>query len=252
MKKKSQYSDTAANTLMGQHFLTSQKITEDMVTASFVTKKDVIVEVGPGKGILTHELAKHAKKVIAIEKDPRFIQPLKEMFKENKNIEIIEGDILDTHITKKLPKKYKLVANIPYYLTSRLLRIFLESAQKPQSITVMIQREVAERILAHPPQMNLLALSVLAYGTPRIVQKVSRSHFKPQPDVDSAIITITNISDSFFKKNTISEKIFFEITKKAFSKKRKMLRNSISVDSQKRPQELSLNDWINIIIEFIR
>ncbi len=247
MKKKSQYSKTAANTLLGQHFLTSEKITEAMVTAALINEKDVVIEVGPGKGILTACLALRAKKVIAIEKDGRFIEALKEKFKNNKNITIIEGDILDSKIIKYLPKKYKIVANIPYYLTSRLLRIFLETEQKPQSITVMIQKEVAERIMAKAPNMNLLALSIRAYGTPRVVQKVSRAFFKPQPDVDSAIITITNINNSFFIKNNISEKKFFETTKKAFSKKRKMLRNSINTDSTRRPQELSLEEWVEYI-----
>jgi 16S rRNA (adenine1518-N6/adenine1519-N6)-dimethyltransferase len=247
---KSQFSKVRpwmSNTLMGQHFLTSSALAERIVDAAQITSKDIILEVGPGKGILAEILARRAKKVIAIEKDERFVELLKQKFSRAKNIEIISGDILKIDLDAILPKKYKIVANIPYYLTSHFLRIFLEGEPRPQSMTLMIQYEVARRVVAQPPNMNLLALSVQAYGKPKIIQKVPRSFFHPQPNVDSALITITEISDSFFTKNKIEPKKFFEIARKAFQKKRKTLHNSIGIDSQKRPQELSLDAWTNVM-----
>ncbi|TSC71751.1 MAG: 16S rRNA (adenine1518-N6/adenine1519-N6)-dimethyltransferase, partial [Parcubacteria group bacterium Gr01-1014_70] len=149
---------------------------------------------------------------------------------------------------------YKIVANLPYYITSRFLRLFLESDKlRPQATTLMVQKEVAERICAKPPHMNLLALSVQAFGTPKILFKVRRGSFSPPPEVESAVIEIAGISDAFFKKNRISPQEFFKLPKKAFSQKRKMLRASLKISetelpkfSSKRPQELDLEDWIEI------
>lgn len=230
---------------MGQHFLASRATLDAIVTAASIKKNDVVLEVGPGKGILTAELALRAKKIIAIEKDSRFIPLLQDQFPE-KNVSIIEGDILHMTLGNVLPKKYKIVANIPYYITSHFLRLFLESDHKPESMTLLVQYEVAKRMCATPPNMNMLALSVQAYGTPRIIQKVPRSHFKPAPDVDSAIITITNISNDFFEKNEIPSDAFFALAKKAFGQKRKKLRNTIGIDSDQRPQELSLEHWVKL------
>lgn len=230
---------------MGQHFLASRATLDAIVTAADIKKNDAVLEVGPGKGILTTELAVRAKKIIAIEKDSRFIPLLQGQFSE-KNVSIIEGDILHMPLDDILPKKYKIVANIPYYITSHFLRLFLERDHKPESMTLLVQYEVAKRICAAPPNMNMLALSVQAYGMPRIIQKVPRSHFKPAPDVDSAIITITDINNDFFEKNKILPDTFFALAKKAFSQKRKKLRNTIGIDSDQRPQELSLGDWLKL------
>lgn len=270
MKKSlSQYSKP--NKLMGQHFLTSQKIVESIITAAEITKKDAILEVGPGRGVMTERLAQVAKKIIAVEKDEKLAEFLRTKYVSKKNIEIITGDILKIDLSGKLPKKYKIVANLPYYITSRFLRVFLENDQKatiptlsdrlklvnfakqsrPISMVLMVQKEVAQRITARPPDMNMLALSVQAYGKPKIIQKVPRSFFHPRPDVDSAIIKISEISDEFFTKNKISAEKFFDIARKAFSQKRKMLSNSIGIPpaggSKKRPQELSLDDWVRIL-----
>ena len=234
------------NTLMGQHFLRSEKIIERIVDVAEIDASDTVLEIGPGEGLLTATLAKRAKQIIAVEKDPRFFRLLTEKFHSAANVHIVEGDILKLDFTDIVPENYKIVANLPYYITSRLLRIALENVRKPSSMTLMVQREVAERIVATPPKMNMLALSIQAYGTPRIAFRVSRGQFHPPPDVDSAIITIKNISDSFFKKQKISEKVFFEKTKKAFSQKRKMLRNTLDIHSTKRPGELSLEEWATI------
>ncbi len=230
---------------MGQHFLRSPAVVARMVEAAKITTKDVVLEIGPGKGVLTKELARRAKKVIAVEKDPRLVEYLRELFVNEKNIEIIQGDILKINRAAILPLRYIVVANLPYYLTSRFLRVFLN--RRPTSITVMIQKEVAQRIVARIPHMNLLALSVQAYGKAKIVFSVGRELFRPRPRVDSAVITITDISSDFFKKNKISEKDFFALARGAFQQKRKTLHNSIKVNSQKRPQELSLDDWLTLI-----
>lgn len=243
---------------LGQHFLTSTAIAKRAVEFANIQPTDVVLEVGPGKGMLTRFLVEKAKKVIAVEKDRRLVQYLRENYKDAKNIEIMEGDILETS-NFKLPKKYKIVANIPYYITSRFLRLFLEEmTNKPQTMTLMVQKEVAERICAKPPHMSLLALSVQAFGKPRILFRVSAGSFSPPPEVDSAVIAIENISGAFFKKHHISPKEFFKLPKKAFSQKRKILRASvgkyaevglphIEIFLKKRPQELLLEDWIEIL-----
>ena len=232
---------------MGQHFLTSQNVVESIIRTAEITKKDTVLEIGPGRGVLTERMASLAKKIIAVEKDGALAELLRAKYADKENIEIITGDILQVDLLKRLPKKYKIVANLPYYITSRFLRIFLESKLQPTSMVLMVQWEVARRIVARPPNINMLALSVQAYGEPKIIQKVPRSFFRPRPDVDSAIIKISDISTVFFTKNKISQEKFFGLARKAFSQKRKTLRNSIGASSQKRPQELSLDDWVCIL-----
>lgn len=241
---------------LGQHFLTSTAIAKRIVESANIQLSDVVLEVGPGKGMLTQFLIEKSKKVVAIEKDKHLVMFLKEKFKEVKNFRVIEDDILHTRY-KILDTRYRIVANLPYYITSRFLRLFLEEmANKPQTMTLMVQKEVAERICAKQPHMNLLALSVQAFGKPKILFRVSRGNFAPPPEVDSTVIAIENISDAFFKKRTISPKEFFALPKKAFSQKRKMLRSSIGasvadnlpqVFATKRPQELSLEDWASLV-----
>lgn len=258
---------------LGQNFLKNKKIIEDILRAGEVSKNDTILEIGPGHGELTEFLSKKAKKVIAIEKDRNLIPLLNDKFRDYKNVEIIHGDVLKIFNSKfsifnqlknsKIKNsieirnwKFKIVANIPYYITSRFLRQVLTSNSKPQLIVLMIQYEVAKRISAKAPEMNLLALSAQAYGKVEFIKKVSRGNFSPQPKVDSAIIKISDISDRFFRGNKIDEKKFFEILRQAFQQKRKMLRRSLGKMSdtecrtfgEKRPQELSLENWKEISI----
>lgn len=255
---------------LGQHFLKNKKILEEMARAAEITKRDVVLEIGPGTGTLTEVLAKYAKRVIAIEKDHDLIPILQEKFKDSKNVKIIESDILKVKITHphlpslkvregegsyklRFPKKYKIVANIPYYITSRFLRVFLEAKKKPELMVLMIQKEVADRIMAKNKNESLLSLSVKAYGKPEIIRYVSKKYFSPPPKVDSAIIKISGISDKFFKENKIDEKYFFEILRTAFQKKRKMLRRSLGKKinlpekyQNMRPEDLELTDWLEI------
>jgi len=245
---------------LGQNFLIDQNILKKIITAADIKKDDVILEVGPGIGQLTQELAKTAKKVVAVEKDKKMIQILKETLSEYANIEIIAEDILKFPL--QMPS-YKVVANIPYYLTSRLIRKLLESGAQPSVMVLMIQKEVAQRILATPPDMNLLALSVQYYADPKIISSVSRNCFLPKPNVDSAIIAIT----PKIKVSKESSGLFFQLARAGFSQKRKQLANNLAnvldikkeiiehillnnnISPKQRAETLSVEDWEKIVKE---
>jgi 16S rRNA (adenine1518-N6/adenine1519-N6)-dimethyltransferase len=251
---------------LGQNFLIDKKVLRKIVEASEISKKDTVLEVGAGIGNLTLELAKKAKKVIAIEKDKRMIEILKENLKDFKNVEIIEGDIRETFLTivQNVARDYKIVGNIPYYLTSYLIRKFLETKKRPKLIVLMVQKEVAQRICAKPPKMNLLAVSVQFFTKPEIVSFASKNCFWPRPKVDSAIVRL-KIKGERLK---INKELFFEIVRAGFFHPRKQLINNFSkkmgvdkiklkgwllengIDPQKRPQEISLNEWIKLTKSF--
>jgi 16S rRNA (adenine1518-N6/adenine1519-N6)-dimethyltransferase len=253
---------------LGQNFLTSHIVARDMVTAAKISKDDTIVEIGPGKGFLTKELFNFAKKVIAIEKDSELIPKLKEISisetaaVKNKKLEIIEGDILEEETLKKLTIEdgsYKLVANIPYYITGQILRLFLSGEKKPLSMTLMLQKEVVSRIVANDKKESVLSLSVKAYGIPRYIKKVPARYFSPKPKVDSAILHIENISKNHFSSNE-EENLFFNIIKAGFAHKRKFLsRNletlfdkeiikrlftSCEIPNKTRAEDIPLEKWL--------
>ena len=185
--------ETKASKGLGQNFLIDKNILNKILEAADLKSDDTVLEVGPGLGTLTQELAKKAKRVIAVEKDETMIEILKETLAEYKNVEVINEDILkyDLQIAD-----YKLVANIPYYLTSPLIRKFLESKNPPKEIVLMMQKEVAQRICAKPGDMSLLAVSVQFYADAKIISIVSKNCFYPAPKIDSAIIKITPQPDS--------------------------------------------------------
>lgn len=270
---------------LGQNFLTSKTIAQRIADAADIQPDDTILEIGPGKGILTEAiLAKNPKKLIAVEKDVKFIPQLAEKFPANKNLEIINSDILKILDTRyKIPDtKYKIAANIPYYITSHLLRLIFSQKNLPERVVLMVQKEVAERICARPPRMNLLALSVQAYGRPKIAFRVPKTFFRPRPKVDSAVIVIDNISRDFFAsfgvtsdveeesrdksrdngKTSDVEIAFFKLLHAGFRQKRKFLlsnlKNSIpgmaggvwinafeicGLNEKTRAENLSLKDW---------
>lgn len=244
---------------LGQHFLKNQNIARKIVESGNVNKNDVILEVGPGKGVLTRILLQKAKRVIAIEKDKELADFLTDKFKDNKNLKIVHYDILkfNPEIFSLKPYKYKIVANIPYYITSRFLRQFLESKYQPSLMALMIQKEVAERIVAKNKKESLLSISVKSYGQPKIIAKVPARNFLPVPKVDSAIIIIGNISKDFFNPpaggNKIDEKKFFQLLRLGFSHKRKLLKNNLKIGFEilqkckipalARPEELLLENW---------
>jgi len=214
---------------LGQHFLTSTAAVHHMVTASGAKKGDVVLEIGPGKGVLTKALLATGASVIVVEKDDRMIPVLSETFAkeiEDGQLTIIHGDILTTKIEKILGGPYSVVANIPYYITGEIIRLFLEHSTPPQSMTLLIQKEVAQRIVAKDKKESVLSLSVKAFGTPSLVSIVKRGSFFPIPNVDSAIIHIADISKD--KLGTITPEHFFNIVKTGLAHKRKILLSNLS------------------------
>jgi len=251
----------------GQNFLIDKNVLEKIIVASDIKKDDTILEVGPGIGTLTQELAKHASKVIAVEKDRNMIEILKETLLGLDNVHIIEADILSY---KLQVTSYKVVANIPYYLTSPLIRKFLESANQPEEIILMMQKEVAERITAKPPHMSILAVSVQFYATAKIILKVSKNCFWPAPKVDSAIIKITPTApNSATAEFGASAELFFKIVKAGFSQPRKQIVGNLvktlkmergeveawltknSIAPTQRAETLSVQDWRNLTQTFV-
>lgn len=254
--------------LLGQHFLKSKAPVLTMIReAEKELPVDLVVEVGPGTGALTRAMIPKFPRVIAIEKDRELAEELRRNLEieQIKNYEIIAGDILKTNLAKITGEnKYAVIANIPYYLTSRLIRVFLEAGHQPAYMILMVQKEVAERIVARPPKMNLLALSVQAYGRPKIVGRVSRENFTPRPEVDSAIVKISRISRVFFVGQKFSEKEFFGLLRAGFAQKRKKLANSLAglfgskaaaeekirragLSPYARAQELPLENWTALL-----
>lgn len=254
---------------LGQNFLIDKNILQKIIEAADLNHPpaggDIVLEVGPGIGTLTQELAKNAGKIIAVEKDPDMIKILSETLKNFKNIEIINADILSYQL---LATNYKVVANIPYYLTSPLIRNFLETENKPEFLVLMIQKEVAQRICSKPNDMSLLAVSVQFYAEPKIISYVSKNCFWPAPKVDSAIIKITPT-----KKPNVPPDLFFKIVKAGFSHPRKQLVNNLTtlklqngvkldkynvtnwllknnIKPNQRPETLSISDWINLTKTF--
>jgi len=240
----------------GQNFLINRDVLDDMVEAADLKKDDIILEVGSGFGVLTLELAKRVRKVIAVEQDKILIKALQENLKKEsvKNVEIIEGNVLKLPTThyQLLTTNYRIVSNLPYQITSHFLRQFLEAESKPQDMTIMIQKEVAERICAKPGDMSLLAVSVQFYGESKIVRNVLKNCFWPEPKVDSAILKIAlktkdeitrilsaNVIASGAKQSpeiaaprkaglAMTEVDFFKIVRNGFLHRRQKLVNNLS------------------------
>jgi len=246
---------------LGQNFLKSTQIIGEILKVADLKADDVIVEVGPGKGILTKKLLERTKKVIAIEKDHRLIEFLQEKFKKEikgRKLELIYADILEIEPKNLINLPYKVVANIPYYITGKFLRKFLSTDFQPNKIVIMLQKEVARRITSQ--KESILSLSVKAYGKPKYITTVKAENFSPQPKVDSAILLIEDISKDFFKN--IDEKSFFQIVRIGFSNKRKMLINNLSfipkeelsqtfkklkIPLKTRAEDLFLEDWKTLV-----
>lgn len=255
---------------LGQNFLISRTVLHKIIQVADIQKSDVILEIGAGIGTLTKELARKAKHIVAIEKDKRMITVLKETLKNFSNVKIIQADILKLEngsIVKLLNcSNYKVVANLPYYITSPIIKKFLESENPPSQMVLMIQKEVAQRIIAKPPRMNLLAVSVQFYSKPKIISYVSKKCFWPEPKVDSAILQIAPLINA--DKRLINADLFFKIAKAGFSHPRKQLINNLSkklelekekvkdwlfennIEPSQRAQTLSLKDWTNLAKTF--
>ncbi len=254
---------------LGQHFLKSEKALKQIVEAGDIQPTDLVLEIGPGHGVLTERLIPLARKVIAIEKDRELIPILEERFADSVGkgkLEIVQADILkwspeSIHIYST---SYKLIANIPYYITGAIIEQFLSAAFQPTTMVLLMQKEVAERIVSRDGKESVLSTAVKAYGMPSIVGKVPPGAFTPPPTVDSAILCIKSITRDFFKD--CDETLFFTLLKGIFGKKRKQLGGSLadivgnkdtalallselSIDPTTRPERLTLAQWKSITIE---
>ncbi|MFH0955910.1 MAG: 16S rRNA (adenine(1518)-N(6)/adenine(1519)-N(6))-dimethyltransferase RsmA, partial [Candidatus Falkowbacteria bacterium] len=251
----------------GQNFLIREEIYDDIVAAANLKLDDIVLEVGPGLGFLTAKLAKQAGRVIAVELDDKLVEVLRTglLAQGIKNVEVVNEDVLKftskTSLTPLFKGSYKIVANLPYNITSIFLRKFLEMENKPKLMALMLQKEVAKRICAEPGDMSLLAVSVQFYAKPEIVQIAGRENFWPQPEVDSSVVKISPHA-SFLAGE--KEKDFFRLVKFGFSAKRKMLKNNLAAgfkmsqneaenkiskagfNPKVRAQELSVGDWLKL------
>ncbi len=252
----------SAKKSLGQNFLHAPQVISLMVHRSEIKPGDTVLEVGPGKGALTQKLLDAGANVVAVEKDDRAIPFLSEKFPN----EIASGKLklVHTDILEYTPDftDYSIVANIPYYISGEFLQKFFELDNQPKRIVVMLQKELAKRIVDE--KGSILSMSIKAYGNPVYLTTVPRKFFRPVPNVDSAALLIENISKNFFKDNQISEKTFFSIIKAGFSHKRKVLIKNLEdkIDSNHiknlwetekfsstaRAEELKLDDWKKIVI----
>ena len=249
----------------GQNFLINESIYDKIVDSAEITKEDLILEVGPGLGFLTRKLASKVRKVITVEIDNNLASLLKKDIRTKKidNIKVFNNDILKARGSNfsKLGK-YKIISNLPYNITSVFLRKFLSLNNKPESIVLMLQKEVAERIVATVPDMTLLSCSVQFYADAKIMFNVSKENFYPIPKVDSAVIKIT--PNKKLLSNFEEEKNFFKLLRVGFSSKRKMLKNNLSnglklkseliikalklanLDEKVRSEQLLIKDWLKL------
>ena len=249
------------NKRLGQNFLVNRGIVEKIIAASVLTPTDTVLEIGPGHGALTFALAQKAGNVIAVEKDKELAELLRSQLAEQnvENVEIIEGDILKFLVSSSTFQglSYKVVANIPYYLTSALIRQLLELERPPERIILTIQKEVAQRIVAYDGKESILSLAVKFYADAKILFYVSRGSFSPAPNVDSAVIEITPRKE----KQVVAPEAFFTVMKAGFSAPRKKLLGNLAqglgiekekvaslfavlaIDHNTRPGQLTLAQW---------
>ena len=257
---------------LGQNFLVNQAALKKIVAAAELTPDDVVLEVGAGLGTLTERLARHAGHVVAVELDQQLLPVLQSVLADFDNITLIQGNILTLDPAALISAaniqhpvssiQYKVVANLPYYITSAVLRHLLEASLKPQRMVITVQREVAERIVAKPGQMSLLAVSVQFYGRPQLLFRIKPGNFYPSPEVESAVVGVDlHATPPVPVEDTAA---FFRVVRAGFAQRRKQLRNSlaaglrqspdevaaklrkVSVDPRRRAQTLSLEEWARI------
>ena len=233
----------------GQNFLKNPRVVEKIIAAAAISPNDLVVEVGPGFGVLTEALLQKARRVIAIEKDVALYTHLKEKFRSAKNLELFHADALKVSPPRE---PYLLVANIPYSITSPLLDHFIREQPEnlPKRAVFLVQKEVAQKICAKPPDMNVLALHIQSFGAPKIIAYVSKNNFEPRPKVDSAVIKIEFEKEESRNRNKEYEK-YFSLIHAAFAQRRKMLRAVFpkellaraGIDGTRRPETLSTDEW---------
>jgi 16S rRNA (adenine1518-N6/adenine1519-N6)-dimethyltransferase len=245
---------------LGQNFLSDPVTLQRIVDAAEIQPDAHVLEVGPGLGSLTRYLARAAGQVVAVELDQALLPVLQEVLAPCDNVRIVQGDILELNPAELMPVSgYMVVANIPYYITSAVIRHLLEAPVKPSRIVLTVQREVAERICAKPGKLSLLALSVQVYGQPRTAARIPAGAFYPPPKVDSAVVRVDLYPEPLIPVEQLNT--FFRLAKAGFHQKRKMLRNSLvgglslaqerveellhaaGIDPQRRAETLALEEW---------
>jgi len=272
--------DHRARKSLGQHFLIDEEVLRLITSAAELTPADLVVEVGPGLGVLTRELARQAGGVIAVELDDKLVAILKPALAPFPNVVIVSGDILEIEPAALLEEhkekfsevgiaaNYKVVANLPYYITSAVMRHFLEASVKPQVMVVTVQKEVAQAIVAKPGDLSVLSVSVQFYGQPKIVSYVPARCFYPAPEVDSAILRV-----DLYARPPVAvtdAKSFFELVRAGFSTPRKQIVNSLAqglklpkaevlsllvkaqIAQQRRAETLNLDEWAQLWQVFMR
>ncbi|MCP4518822.1 MAG: ribosomal RNA small subunit methyltransferase A [Delftia sp.] len=246
---------------MGQNFLVSDRTAGRIVAAAELDPDEAVLEIGAGLGALTRCLAAAAARVVAVELDQRLMPVLQHTLAACSNIQLVQGDILKLDPAALMPPAYKVVANIPYYITSALLRHLLEASTSPALMVLTVQEQVARRIVAGPGDMSLLALGVQFYGRPRIVARLKAGAFYPRPKVDSAVVQIDLRPEAQPGLDVPDVELFFRIAKSGFGQRRKQLRNSLTgglrrsreevdaaleqagIDPRRRAETLSLDEW---------
>lgn len=250
---------------LGQNFLFDDQILAQITVAAELTPDDEVLEIGPGLGSLTRHLAQAARRVVAVELDDRLLPLLHRELALYPQVEIVHGDILTQDPGQLFPDRaYKVVANVPYYITAAILRHVLSGPVKPVLLVMTVQKEVAQRLLAGPDEMSLLAVSVQFYGRPTLVGTIRAGAFWPRPEVDSAIVRVD------LRRDVISadEATFFRVVRAGFSQKRKQLKNNLrglgfsaeslsqalsqaGVDGRRRAETLSLTEWANLTAQLL-
>lgn len=245
---------------LGQHWLKDRAVLASIADAAGIKDDDTVLEIGPGLGTLTSELLRRASKVIAVELDEDLAAKLPGQF-PGKNLEVVQQDILSFDLSP-LPTNYVVVANVPYYITSKIIRLLMSAGNKPRCVVLLIQKEVAERLAAEPGNMSILAISAQVFAEVSLGDVVPAALFTPPPKVDSQVVILETRTQSLLE--SIDEAAFFRVVKAGFSAKRKKLRSSLSgglsiskeeaeamlikagLSSDDRAESLSIDDWIRL------
>lgn len=253
---------------LGQNFLHDPNMLEKIVSLAEVTKQDRVLEIGPGTGLLTEKLAQAAQQVITVELDDRLKPILQDVLAPYSNVRLIYEDILKVDVAALFrPEPYLVVANVPYYITSAILRHLLENAHRPRRLILTVQKDVADRMISQPDDMSILAVSVQFYGKPRVVARLKPSVFWPRPDVDSAVVRIDTYDQPAV--DVPDSDTFFRVVRAGFSQKRKQLHNSVGsglqldaesitrlfaeagIDAKRRAETLKLEEWARLTRAYV-
>jgi 16S rRNA (adenine1518-N6/adenine1519-N6)-dimethyltransferase len=252
---------------LGQNFLHDPNALDKIISVSELSPTDTVLEIGAGTGALTEKLAQTVKRVVAVELDDRLFTVLRAEMERYPNVELLFADILGVNLAEVMgDDPYVVVANVPYYITSAILRMLLETSHRPTRLIMTIQTEVAERIIAKPPDMSVLAVSVQFYGTPDIVARFNPAVFYPRPEVGSAVLRV--ITHDAPVIDVPSETLFFRVVRAGFGQKRKQLKNSLAsglamkseeagnlctqvgIDPMRRAETLTLPEWAALVLAF--